>query len=631
MPELAAYNYNEADGSDALDVTGNGHDFAVGAAFGNSVRTASGDGHTLRGLTQSTADTVPGPPVFGQTANRTIMMWVRRSAGAPAAGWAWIWNVSSISSGAWGILFLSGQWHIQGRDAGGFARASVAAPPDDTWAHIAGTYDGTNIRLYLNGVLAATTALAGPLRSDADGLFPLLTTGSQTRIDETRIWDEVLTGAEIAALAAVEPPEGAGVEITVSNITVTPGLDVPVLSQVSGLAVADITVAPLLDVPDLEQASELTVTDIVMAPQLDTPELAQVSPLAVADIVVQPGLDSPVLEAASALTVADIVVAPKLDVPELVVPPEPGQPVLTVRDIVVQPVLSLPGLTSDGEETTVPDCWPLDTSCCTEWNDFPPTVQNRAAALAVQTLRMLTGYRVAGCPVTLRPCKRNCHGRTWNVYPVTRQGSTASLGSGYSPYIGLDGEWYNVGCACGGDDCSCTTVCEIPLPGQGIGSVTRVELDGVALDPSAYRVDRVNGAYRLVRQDGECWPLCQDMGKPLGQVGTFGVTYQPGVRPDSLAGYAAGVLACEYAKACTGKACRLPAGVQTVARQGVTLDLSKQSRKAAAVFPNNRTGIREVDDWVSRWNPHGLAGPSAVWSPDSGPGRAGRTTVWQAP
>ena len=55
---------------------------------------------------------------------------------------------------------------------------------------------------------------------------------------------------------------------------------------------------------------------------------------------------------------------------------------------------------------------------------------------------------------------------------------------------------------------------------------------------------------------------------------TFSVTYLNGYPVDGLGAYAAGVLAMEFAKACTGGKCRLPAGVTSVARQGVSLQIA---------------------------------------------------------
>jgi hypothetical protein len=59
-----------------------------------------------------------------------------------------------------------------------------------------------------------------------------------------------------------------------------------------------------------------------------------------------------------------------------------------------------------------------------------------------------------------------------------------------------------------------------------------------------------------------------------------------------------------------GQKCALPAGVTSITRQGVTMDI------LPGAFPGNRTGIREVDVYVQRWNPNALKAPTTVWSPD---------------
>jgi hypothetical protein len=88
--------------------------------------------------------------------------------------------------------------------------ASPAAVVLDTWYHVAGSYDGANIKLYLNGNLVATTAWVsgGGLAGQTDGIFVgwqtsgagpthLWFTGS---VDEIAVWNAVLTADEIAAL-----------------------------------------------------------------------------------------------------------------------------------------------------------------------------------------------------------------------------------------------------------------------------------------------------------------------------------------------------------------------------------------------------------------------------------------------
>jgi hypothetical protein len=200
---VAAWNFDEASGTTVLDRTGNGHDLTIS---GIGVRTASGNGQTLKGLTASGGGQMNGPtPNYNQTAQRTIMASVRNTSAI--IGHVLECYVSGLDSSAWSILFLSGQIHIQARNSSGFARASATWTPSSTWRHIAGTYDGTNIRLYIDGVLAATTALTAPLRTDADAFRVLDNSDSVTTIDNVRIYTTALTGPEILALSTTPVPD----------------------------------------------------------------------------------------------------------------------------------------------------------------------------------------------------------------------------------------------------------------------------------------------------------------------------------------------------------------------------------------------------------------------------------------
>ena len=90
---------------------------------------------------------------------------------------------------------------------------STTVYPSDgnTWVHVAGTYDGTNMRIYYNGVMEGSP-VAGPpggiisntlqvgigAQSDATRWF-------KGAMDEVRIYNRALSDAEIAALAATAP------------------------------------------------------------------------------------------------------------------------------------------------------------------------------------------------------------------------------------------------------------------------------------------------------------------------------------------------------------------------------------------------------------------------------------------
>jgi hypothetical protein len=246
--------------------------------------------------------------------------------------------------------------------------------------------------------------------------------------------------------------------------------------------------------------------------------------------------------------------------------------------------------------------WPVDPACLgDQWDSLDDEVKDRATMLASETLRRLTGYRVGGCPVTVRPCKASC-------------ASTAAMpfytGGPLFPHITAGGFWVN-SCNCT-HDCSCAELCEVTLPAP-VGVVYAVKVDGIELDPLDYRVD----GNRLVWTGiSDCpWPICQNLALPDTEPGTFSVTYLNAWPVDTLGAYACGVLAYEYAQACSGNKCRLPNNVTSLSRQGVSMEI------ATGAFPGGFTGIREVDAFIAIWNPNAVREQTRVWSPDIRPPR----------
>lgn len=243
--------------------------------------------------------------------------------------------------------------------------------------------------------------------------------------------------------------------------------------------------------------------------------------------------------------------------------------------------------------------WPIDETCLPdEWAVLDESLQTRALALASNTLQRLTGYRVGGCPITVRPCKQECGASGYRFgYPHSNYGW-------FNPYIDASGSWHN-GCGCK-QDCSCTVLCQVDLPAP-VGAVYEVKVDGVVIDPSDYKL---YGTLLTWIGEGDCpWPVCQDLALADTEEGTFSVTYLNSYPVDGLGAYAAGILAWEYAQACSGGACRLPAGVVAVTRQGVTYEVN------SGAFPDGFTGIREVDAYIALWNPNAIQRETTVWTP----------------
>lgn len=246
-------------------------------------------------------------------------------------------------------------------------------------------------------------------------------------------------------------------------------------------------------------------------------------------------------------------------------------------------------------------CWDLDPACLTaEWDEFSAEVKARAHFLAVNSLRMLTAYRVGGCPITVRPCKPSCA-----LPGFMRYDGFSLLGPAFTP-MNYAGIWVN-GCGCAGS-CGCGATCEVRLPAP-VGNVTEIKVDGQVQDLADFRID--NGGILVYQGSDDCpFNMAQDLSKPDTETGTWSVTYLNAYPVDAGASYAAGLLAIEFAKACSGGKCRLPSTVVDLVKQGVTMQLRP------GAFPDGFTGIREVDQFISLWKPAGSPQQAPkVWSP----------------
>jgi hypothetical protein len=241
----------------------------------------------------------------------------------------------------------------------------------------------------------------------------------------------------------------------------------------------------------------------------------------------------------------------------------------------------------------LPECWSPDP---TQWTPL----QRWAVEASAAVLRRLTAGIYNFCPITIRPCRRNCP-------PEQYRYLSDPNGLPWVPAM-LDGKIYNLTCGVCRGECGCGPISEMILdpPAQ---AVIEVKVDGVVLAPSAYRVDDYR---RLVRLDGGKWPDCQQLDKPDTEPGTFSVSYWSGNIPDPGASFALTDLAVEWWKACQGKQCSLGENVRQVARQGITYDVDTVYES----IREGRTGLKRVDLWIFSVNPHGLRRRLRVYSPD---------------
>lgn len=114
---------------------------------------------------------------------------------------------------------LAYKWHV-GLTTGEpsiYARTEARTPTVDRWVHLAGVFDGTtgDMSLYVDGDLIASRSEKGRLRLDLESAERPLMIGGELNsasldqvsspfdgyVDEVRIYDRALTGAEVIALA----------------------------------------------------------------------------------------------------------------------------------------------------------------------------------------------------------------------------------------------------------------------------------------------------------------------------------------------------------------------------------------------------------------------------------------------
>jgi hypothetical protein len=197
---VAAYGFDESSGTTVLDASGRGNTGTVSGA----TRTASGRyGRALSFDGINDLVTVSDSASLDLGAGMTIEAWVNPSA---LSGWRTAVMKEDVDGLAYALYANDNapQAAAYARMACNTASDSVATTtqlPLNTWTHVAGTYDGTALRLYVNGTLVSTRPAAGAIVATAN---PLRVGGNSVwgeyfagRIDEVRIYNRALAAADI--------------------------------------------------------------------------------------------------------------------------------------------------------------------------------------------------------------------------------------------------------------------------------------------------------------------------------------------------------------------------------------------------------------------------------------------------
>jgi chitodextrinase len=194
---VAAYNFDAGSGTTLADLSGNASN---GTISGASWTTAGHSGAALSFDGNSDSVTVPDASNLDLSSAMTLEAWVYPTV--LGSSWRTILTKDQSGGAVYGLFANSDT---------ATPAALTALPAQDVvrgpnrlakfaWTHLAATYDGATLRLYVNGVQSASVPGTGAMTSSTQ---PLRIGGNSLsqwfrgRIDDVRIYNRALSASEI--------------------------------------------------------------------------------------------------------------------------------------------------------------------------------------------------------------------------------------------------------------------------------------------------------------------------------------------------------------------------------------------------------------------------------------------------
>src|SRR5262249_19103179 len=195
---VAAYAFNEGTGSTVTDLSGNGNTGTVA----NTTWSSGKYGSALAFNGTTARVTIPDAASLHLTTAMTLEAWVNPAVVTSA--WRDVIYKGNDN------YFLEATSDRSSTPGGGgifggtdVALSGAAAVPANTWTHLAVTYDGAQLQLYVNGAPVASVAQTGmiatstnPLTVGNDSVFGQ---AFQGLIDDVRVYNIALSAAQIQA------------------------------------------------------------------------------------------------------------------------------------------------------------------------------------------------------------------------------------------------------------------------------------------------------------------------------------------------------------------------------------------------------------------------------------------------
>lgn len=199
---VAAFGFNEGQGNTTADTSGNGLTGSLSNTNWSSGKFGGALGFTGR---SSSRVTVPSAPVLQFNTGFTMSAWVNPQAAQSteptviakevAGGLSYVLYAKGSGTGPNAYALKSDGYH---------SAAASGVLPAGVWSYLTASYDGSQLKVYVNGTLAGSTAMSGTflagtgaLRIGNNAVFS--NEGFAGRIDEVRVYNRALSSAEILA------------------------------------------------------------------------------------------------------------------------------------------------------------------------------------------------------------------------------------------------------------------------------------------------------------------------------------------------------------------------------------------------------------------------------------------------
>jgi len=198
---VAAYSFNAGTGSTVADVSGNNN---TGTLVGATWTSQGRFGNALA-FNGASYVRIPDAATLDLTTGLTLEAWVYPTV-TPSS---WSTVIMKEQPGEFVYVLYAGSPDNRPHlffnlGTSSSSERGVAGPsglPLNTWSHLAGTYDGTTLRLYVNGALVGSQAVTaqiatsnGALRIGGNTVWNEYFRG---QIDEVRMYNRPLSAAEI--------------------------------------------------------------------------------------------------------------------------------------------------------------------------------------------------------------------------------------------------------------------------------------------------------------------------------------------------------------------------------------------------------------------------------------------------